>query len=72
LDRSNNSYPACAGITADREEPKFMLKENLVKHIEKSIRENWDLSALSDYHGQSLSYGKVAERIITIFFAKAI
>jgi long-chain acyl-CoA synthetase len=45
-----------------------MLKENLVKHIEKSIRENWDLSALSDYHGQSLSYGKVAERIIYLHY----
>lgn len=45
-----------------------MLKENLVKHIEKSIRENWDLSALSDYHGQSLSYGKVAEKIIYLHY----
>lgn len=45
-----------------------MLEENLVKHIEKSIRENWDLSALSDYHGQSLSYGKVAERIVYLHY----
>lgn len=45
-----------------------MLKENLVKHIEKSIRENWDLSALSDYHGQSLSYDKVAEKIIYLHY----
>ncbi|MBN1551330.1 AMP-binding protein [bacterium] len=41
-----------------------MLQENLVEFIENSLKSNWFLQAYNDYGGQSLTYRKVAERII--------
>jgi long-chain acyl-CoA synthetase len=40
-----------------------MLTENFVKTIEMSLKQHWDLPALSDYQGQPLSYGEVAAQI---------
>ncbi|MBQ7222362.1 MAG: AMP-binding protein [Bacteroidales bacterium] len=40
-----------------------MITGSLNKIIEKSIKENWDRNALSDYEGQILTYGQVAEKI---------
>lgn len=40
-----------------------MLKENFVEMLGTGIKENWDLPAFSDYKGEPLTYGKVAEKI---------
>jgi len=40
-----------------------MLKESLVNEIEESIKRNWQLPALSDYKGKTLSYGEIASKI---------
>jgi long-chain acyl-CoA synthetase len=40
-----------------------MLKENLVSYFETSIKENWELPALSDYKGASYSYAQVGSQI---------
>ena len=40
-----------------------MVKENFVKMIENSIKQNWDLAALSDFDGKSYKYGEIADRI---------
>ncbi len=40
-----------------------MLKENFVEFLEKSIKSNWDKSALADYKGTSYTYSEVALRI---------
>ncbi|MBN2274439.1 MAG: AMP-binding protein [Bacteroidales bacterium] len=39
------------------------MKENLVSYFETSIKENWDLPALSDYKGASYTYGEVGSQI---------
>lgn len=36
-----------------------MIKENLVSYFETSIKENWNLPALSDYKGNSYTYSQV-------------
>lgn len=41
-----------------------MLKENFVEMIHESIKNHWDLPAFSDYDGESLNYGGVAEKIV--------
>lgn len=38
-----------------------MLNENFIKFIEKSIRENWDKEALTDYQGSGKKYSEVAQ-----------
>jgi long-chain acyl-CoA synthetase len=43
-----------------------MIKENFVKYIENSLKENWDLPALSDYQGKVYKYGDVARKIARI------
>jgi long-chain acyl-CoA synthetase len=43
-----------------------MMKENLTEFIQQSIRKNWDNNALADYKGESLTYAKVAERILKL------
>ena len=43
-----------------------MEKYNLVKVFEKSILSHWDLPALSDYKGSTLTYGMVGEKIIKL------
>jgi len=45
-----------------------MLKENLVKQFEISMKNNWDIPALSDFNGKSLTYGEVAENIIWLHY----
>ncbi len=40
-----------------------MIKERLVDYIETSIRENWDIEALSDYKGIGYTYAEIAARI---------
>jgi len=39
---------------------------NLIALFEKSLRDNWDLSALSDYGGESFTFKAVGERIVKI------
>lgn len=41
-----------------------MIKERFVDYIEKSIRKNWELPALSDYRGESLTYADTANHIL--------
>lgn len=43
-----------------------MIKDNLVEVFEKSIRDHWDLPALTDYKSNTLTYGQVAEKILKI------
>jgi len=43
-----------------------MIKENFVKYIENSLKENWDLPALSDYQGKVYKYSDVARKIARI------
>ena len=40
-----------------------MIKENLVLYLENSIKYNWTMPAFSDYKGDGLTYGEVAEKI---------
>ena len=40
-----------------------MMGENFVRYLEGSIRDNWKLTAFSDWGADSLSYGEVGERI---------
>jgi long-chain acyl-CoA synthetase len=40
-----------------------MLKELFVKYLEQGIKSNWELQALSDYNGESYTYGEVASYI---------
>ena len=41
-----------------------MLEQNLVNYIEKSLKQNWDLKAFSNFHSETLTYAQVADRII--------
>ncbi len=41
-----------------------MLKETLVEAIEQSIKQNWDITALTDFGEKGLTYGDVGSRII--------
>jgi long-chain acyl-CoA synthetase len=43
-----------------------MIPENFIKYIETSIKENWDLPALSDYQGKDYKYSDVARKIARI------
>jgi len=43
-----------------------MIPENFIKYIETSLKENWDLPALSDYQGESYKYSDVARKIARI------
>ena len=45
-----------------------MIKENLVKMIETSLKSNWDLPAFSNYQGEEFSYEKVAKKILWLHF----
>ncbi|MFO7895535.1 MAG: AMP-binding protein [Candidatus Cloacimonadales bacterium] len=49
-----------------------MLEQNLVKYFEKSLQDHWDLEAFSNYHGETLTYSQVADRILFLhkFFAE--
>lgn len=50
-----------------------MIKERLIGYIEQSIRQNWEIEALSNYKEKGYSYKEIAERILTlhIFFEAA-
>jgi long-chain acyl-CoA synthetase len=50
-----------------------MMKENFIRFIETSIKNNWDIQAFSDYKGASYKYSEVANRIerIHIVFENA-
>jgi long-chain acyl-CoA synthetase len=47
-----------------------MIKERLIGYIEQSIRQNWDIEALSNYKEKGYSYKEIAEKILKfhIFF----
>lgn len=43
-----------------------MIQERLIGYIEQSIRQNWNIEALSNYREPGYSYKKIAERILKI------
>src|SRR5450759_1079134 len=43
-----------------------MIKERLIGYIEQSIRQNWDIEALSNYKEKGYSYKEIAEKILKI------
>ncbi|MEA1897751.1 MAG: AMP-binding protein, partial [Bacteroidota bacterium] len=47
-----------------------MIQENLLEYVENSIKNNWNISALSDYKGKPYSYSEVGELItgLHLFF----
>ena len=52
------------------------MEQSFIAYIENSIKENWDLDALTDYKGATLQYKDVARKIekacISIFEASGI
>jgi long-chain acyl-CoA synthetase len=47
-----------------------MIKERLIEYLEQSIKQNWQIEALSNYKESGYSYKEIAERILKlhIFF----
>jgi long-chain acyl-CoA synthetase len=43
-----------------------MIKERLIGYIEQSIRQNWDIEALSNYREPGYSYRNIAEKILRL------
>jgi len=43
-----------------------MIKERLVGYIEESIRQNWEIEALSNYTEKGYTYKEIAEKILKI------
>lgn len=43
-----------------------MIKERLIGYIEQSIRQNWDIEALSNYKEKGYSYKEIAEKILKL------
>jgi long-chain acyl-CoA synthetase len=43
-----------------------MIQERLIGYIEQSIRQNWDIEALSNYKEKGYSYKEIAERILRL------
>jgi long-chain acyl-CoA synthetase len=41
-----------------------MIQERLIGYIEQSIRQNWDIEALSNYKEKGYSYREIAEKIL--------
>ena len=41
-----------------------MIKERFVAYVEKSIKKNWNLPALSDYNGEKLTYAEAGNYIL--------
>ena len=39
------------------------MEENFIKYIEQSIKDHWDLPALTDFKGATSSYKDVARKI---------
>ena len=50
-----------------------MIKERLVTYIEESIRQNWEIEALSNYGEKGYTYKEIAEKILKfhLFFRDA-
>jgi long-chain acyl-CoA synthetase len=50
-----------------------MIKERLIGYIEQSIKQNWNIEALSNYKESGYSYRDIAERMMKlhIFFSEA-
>jgi long-chain acyl-CoA synthetase len=50
-----------------------MLKERLVGYIEQSIKQNWEIEALSNYKEKGYTYKEIAEKILKlhVFFREA-
>ena len=50
-----------------------MIKERLIGYIEQSIKQNWNIEALSNYKESGYSYKEIAERMmkLQIFFTEA-
>jgi len=50
-----------------------MIKESLIGYIEQSIKQNWEIEALSNYKEKGFSYKEIAEKILKlhIFFKDA-
>jgi long-chain acyl-CoA synthetase len=40
-----------------------MIQQNFIQLYEQSFRQNWDLPALSDYNGDTYTYGEVARQV---------
>jgi long-chain acyl-CoA synthetase len=43
-----------------------MIQERLIGYIEKSIKQNWDIEALSNYREKGYSYKEIAEKILKL------
>jgi long-chain acyl-CoA synthetase len=43
-----------------------MIRERLIGYIEESIKQNWDIEALSNYRGKGYSYKEIAEKILKL------
>lgn len=43
-----------------------MIQERLIGYIEQSIRQNWDIEALSNYKEKGYSYREIAEKILRL------
>jgi len=43
-----------------------MNKDNYVQYFETSIRDNWELNALSDYQGKTLTYAQIGRQILAL------
>jgi long-chain acyl-CoA synthetase len=50
-----------------------MIKERLVGYIEQSIRQNWEIEALSNYREKGFTYREIAGKILKLhlFFKDA-
>jgi long-chain acyl-CoA synthetase len=46
--------------------PKSMIQERLIGYIEQSIRQNWEIEALSNYKEKGYSYKEIAEKILKL------
>ena len=53
--------------------PESMIKERLIGYIEQSIKQNWDIEALSNYREKGYTYKEIAGMILKyhIFFKEA-
>ena len=45
------------------------MEQSFIAYIENSIKENWDLDALTDYKGATLQYKDVARKLLTKLIA---
>src|SRR5512133_2675154 len=43
-----------------------MIPERLIDYLEKTIRQNWDIEALSNYKEKGYTYKEIAERILKL------